>query len=64
MQIEKNRGDKGGFMSLQSMGSSRVDSGFSSDMSMSGSGGGFGSGSGLGLSTDVESFSSKSTKGL
>lgn len=51
-------------MSLQSMGSSRVDSGFSSDMSMSGSGGGFGSGSGLGLSTDVESFSSKSTKGL
>ncbi|KAM7478792.1 hypothetical protein LguiA_027005 [Lonicera macranthoides] len=62
-KIEKNRGDKGGFLSLQSMGSSRVDSGFSSDMNMAGSGGGFGSGSGFGLSTDVESFSSKSTKG-
>jgi len=48
-------------MSLQSMGSGRIDSGFSSDMSISSSGGGgFGSGSGFGLSTDVESYSTKS----
>ncbi|XP_041011125.1 coatomer subunit delta-like [Juglans microcarpa x Juglans regia] len=58
-KIERNRGDKGGFMSLQSMGSGRIESSFS-DMSISGGGGGFGSGSGFGLSTDVESFSSKS----
>ncbi|XP_057976655.1 coatomer subunit delta [Malania oleifera] len=58
-KIEKNRGDKGGFMSLQSMGSGRIESTFS-DMSISSGGGGFGSGSGFGLSTDVDSFSSKS----
>ncbi|XP_044507342.1 coatomer subunit delta-like [Mangifera indica] len=60
-KIEKNRGEKGGFMSLQSMGSGRIESGFS-DMSISSGGGGsgFGSGSGFGLSTDVEPFSSKS----
>ncbi|KAJ0082435.1 hypothetical protein Patl1_12270 [Pistacia atlantica] len=57
-KIEKNRGEKGGFISLQSMGSGRIESGFS-DMSIS-SGGGFGSGSGFGLSTDIESFSTKS----
>lgn len=61
LQIEKGRSDKGGYMSLQSMGSGRMDSGFSSDMSISSSGGGgFGSGSGFGLSTDVESYSTKS----
>ncbi|KAF8404533.1 hypothetical protein HHK36_009419 [Tetracentron sinense] len=58
-KIDKNRGDKGGYMSIQSMGSGRIESGFS-DMSISSGGGGFGSGSGFGLSTDVESFSSKS----
>ncbi|KAL9453061.1 hypothetical protein AB3S75_008789 [Citrus x aurantiifolia] len=59
-KIEKNRGDKGGFMSLQSMGSGRIESSFS-DMSISSGGGGFGSGSGFGLATtDVETFSSKS----
>ncbi|OAY57236.1 coatomer subunit delta [Manihot esculenta] len=58
-KIEKNRGDKGGFMSLQSMGSGRIESKFS-DMSISSSDGGFGSGSGFGLTTDVDSFSSKS----
>ncbi|KAL7237970.1 hypothetical protein ACSBR2_004136 [Camellia fascicularis] len=58
-RIEKNRSEKGGFMSLQSMGSSRIESGFGSDMSISSSGTGFGNGSGYGLSTDVESFSSK-----
>ncbi|KAK6121351.1 hypothetical protein DH2020_044923 [Rehmannia glutinosa] len=57
-KIEKNRGDKGGFMSLQSMGSGRIDSGFGSDTAISSSGG-FGSGSGFGLSTEVESFSNK-----
>ena len=50
-------------MSLQSMGSGRIENNFS-DMSISSGGGGFGSGSGFGgLTTDVESFSSKS-KGL
>ncbi|XP_030944209.1 coatomer subunit delta-like [Quercus robur] len=59
-KIEKGRGDKGGFMSLQSMGSGRIENNFS-DMSISGGGGGgFGSGSGFGLSTDIESFSTKS----
>ncbi|GLT67258.1 hypothetical protein SLA2020_395790 [Shorea laevis] len=58
-KIEKNRGDKGGFMSLQSMGSGRIESSFS-DLSISSGGGGFGSGSGFGLSTDVESYSAKS----
>ncbi|KAL6545708.1 hypothetical protein OROGR_009582 [Orobanche gracilis] len=64
--LDKNRGEKGGFMSLQSMGSGRIDTGFGSDTSISTSGG-FGSGSGFGLSTEVESFSSKAkapSKGL
>ncbi|KAL3814532.1 hypothetical protein ACJIZ3_015800 [Penstemon smallii] len=58
-KIEKTRGEKGGFMSLQSMGSGRIDTGFGSDTSISSSSGGFGSGSGFGLSTEVDSFSSK-----
>ncbi|XP_059437970.1 coatomer subunit delta-like [Corylus avellana] len=59
-KIERGRGDKGGFISLQSMGSGRIESSFG-DMSISsGGGGGFGSGSGFGLSTDIESFSTKS----
>ncbi|KAJ4850746.1 hypothetical protein Tsubulata_019312, partial [Turnera subulata] len=58
-KIEKGRGgDKGGFMSLQSMGSGRIESSFS-DMSISSGGGGFGSGSGFGLTTDMDTFSSK-----
>nr|GMD07001.1 coatomer subunit delta-like [Ipomoea batatas] len=62
-KIEKNRGDKGGFMSLQSLGSSgRLETGFGNDTNQSSTGSGFGnSGSGFGLSsTDVESFSTKS----
>ncbi|OIT00667.1 coatomer subunit delta [Nicotiana attenuata] len=60
-KIEKNRGEKGGFMSLQSMGSGRIDTGFGSDTNLSSlGGGGFGSGSGLGPSTDLDSFSTKS----
>ncbi|KAJ0016561.1 hypothetical protein Pint_12179 [Pistacia integerrima] len=39
-KIEKNRGEKGGFMSLHSMGSGRVESSFS-DMSISSGGSGF-----------------------
>lgn len=64
LQIEKNRGEKGGYMSLQSMGSGRVENSFS-DMSISGGGGGggFGSGSSFGLSSDTDSFSTK-PKGL
>ncbi|KAL6010337.1 hypothetical protein ACLOJK_000768 [Asimina triloba] len=58
-KMEKNRGDKGGFMSLHSMGSGRIESGFN-DMSISSGGGGFGSSSGFGLGSDIESFSSKS----
>ncbi|KAL0364995.1 UNVERIFIED_CONTAM: Coatomer subunit delta-1 [Sesamum angustifolium] len=54
-KIEKNRGEKGGFMSLQSTGSG---TGFGSETSISSSGGGFGSGSGPVF--EVESFSSKS----
>ncbi|KAJ0082671.1 hypothetical protein Patl1_12299 [Pistacia atlantica] len=42
-----NRGEKGGFMSLQSMGSGRIESSFS-DMSISSGGGGFSSGFGFG----------------
>nr|GLL45625.1 coatomer subunit delta [Ipomoea trifida] len=58
-KIEKNRGgEKGGFMSLQSMGSGRIDSGFGSDTSISNTGGGFGSG--FGLPADMDSFSTKS----
>ena len=49
-------------MSLQSMGSGRIESSFS-NMSKSGGGGGFGSGSRFNLSTDIESFSTK-CKGL
>lgn len=51
-------------MSLQSMGSGRIDTGFGNDTSISiSSSGGFGGGSGFGSSTDVDSFSTKS-KGL
>ncbi|CAA2982337.1 coatomer subunit delta-like [Olea europaea subsp. europaea] len=60
-KIEKNRGEKGGYMSLQSMGSGRIDTGFGNDTSISiSSSGGFGGGSGFGSSTDVDSFSTKS----
>nr|GMC71502.1 coatomer subunit delta-like [Ipomoea batatas] len=66
-KIEKNRGGKGGFMSLQSLGSSgRLETGFGNDTNQSSTGSGFGnSGSGFGLSgTDVESFSTKSKEGV
>ncbi|XP_059456748.1 coatomer subunit delta-like [Corylus avellana] len=59
-KIERGRGDKGGFISLQSMGSGRIESSFGDMNISSGGGGGFGSGSGFGLSTDIESFSTKS----
>ncbi|KAL2328984.1 hypothetical protein Fmac_022411 [Flemingia macrophylla] len=58
-KIEKNRGDKGGFGPLQSMGSGKTENSFS-DLSISSSGTGFGSGSGFRSSYDVDSFSSKS----
>jgi hypothetical protein len=58
VQIEKNRGDKGGFGPLTSMGSGRIENSLS-DLSLSSTGTGFGSGSGFGLSTDVDSFSTK-----
>jgi len=61
MQIEKNRGDKGGYMS--SMGSGRIESSFSEMSISSSNSGGFGSGSGFGLTTDMDSFSNK-PKGL
>ena len=59
LQIEKNRGDKGGFGPLQSLGSGKIENSFS-DLSITSSGPGFGSGSGFGLSSDVGSFSTKS----
>ncbi|XP_074588303.1 coatomer subunit delta-1-like isoform X2 [Curcuma longa] len=55
-KIEKNRGDKGGYMAFS--GPKKIESTFS-DLNISSSGSGFGSGSGIGSSTDVESFSSK-----
>ncbi|XP_051145244.1 coatomer subunit delta [Andrographis paniculata] len=58
-KIEKNRGEKGGFMSLQSMGSGRIDTGFGNDSTISSGTGGFGSGPGFGL-PEVDSFSTKS----
>ncbi|XP_038885084.1 LOW QUALITY PROTEIN: coatomer subunit delta-like [Benincasa hispida] len=58
-KIEKNRGDKGGFMSLQSMGSGKIDNSLSDMGISSGGGGGFGGSSGFGLGAEVESFSSK-----
>ncbi|KZV22705.1 coatomer subunit delta-like [Dorcoceras hygrometricum] len=58
-KIEKNRGEKGGFMSMQSMGSGRIDGGFGNDTSISSNSDGFGSGSGFGLSTNIESLSTK-----
>ncbi|XP_073140714.1 coatomer subunit delta-like [Henckelia pumila] len=58
-KIEKNRGEKGGFMSMQSMSSGRIDGGFGSDTSISRNTGGFGSDSGLGISTDMESLPTK-----
>ncbi|KAL8486104.1 hypothetical protein ACS0TY_022997 [Phlomoides rotata] len=51
-KIERNRSEKGGFMSMQSMGSGRMDTGFGSDISLSSNSGGYGSGSGFGLSTN------------
>ncbi|KAD3337567.1 hypothetical protein E3N88_33087 [Mikania micrantha] len=62
-KIERGKLDKGGFSSIQSMGSmgsiGRMDSGFGNDTGIS-SGNNFGSGSGFGLSSEVDSFSSKS----
>ncbi|CAJ1933570.1 unnamed protein product [Sphenostylis stenocarpa] len=60
-KIEKNKGDKGGFGPLQSLGSGKMENSFS-DLSISISGTAFGSGSGFGLSSDVDSFPTK-TKG-
>ncbi|KAF1878809.1 hypothetical protein Lal_00047481 [Lupinus albus] len=57
-KVEKNRGDKGGFGPLQSMGSGRIESSFS-DLGISSNGAGFGSDSGFGLNSEVDSFSSK-----
>ncbi|KAK1297764.1 Coatomer subunit delta-1 [Acorus calamus] len=57
-KIEKNRGDKGGLMSIS--GPSNISSGFSEMSLSSGGSGGFGSGSGFGLNTEVETFSGKS----
>lgn len=60
LQIERGKLDKGGYSSLQSMGSiGKMDSGFGNDSGIS-SGGNFGSGSGFGLTSDVDSFSTKS----
>ncbi|GAB2211517.1 hypothetical protein Droror1_Dr00024832 [Drosera rotundifolia] len=58
-KIEKTRGDKGGFMSLQSMGSGRIESSLSDIAISRSNSGGFGSGSGFGLNSDVDSYSTK-----
>ncbi|KAG4176060.1 hypothetical protein ERO13_A11G227300v2 [Gossypium hirsutum] len=55
-KIDKNRSDKGGFMS---MGSGRIETSFS-ELSISSSASGFGSGSGFGgITTDLDAFSTK-----
>ncbi|KMZ66631.1 Coatomer subunit delta [Zostera marina] len=59
-KIEKNRGDKGGFMSLS--GPTRLESTFN-DLNISSSGSGFGSASGFEMGSDIESYSNK-TKGI
>jgi hypothetical protein len=53
-KIEKSRGDKGGFRSIQSTSLGRIDSGFN-DMSISSGGGG----GGFGPSVDTDIFSTK-----
>ncbi|BAT90957.1 hypothetical protein VIGAN_06225600 [Vigna angularis var. angularis] len=58
-KVEKNKGDKGGFGPLQSLGSGKIENSLS-DLSISSSGTAFGSGSGLGFSSDVDSFPTKS----
>ncbi|KAK9068444.1 hypothetical protein SSX86_012558 [Deinandra increscens subsp. villosa] len=62
-KIERGKLEKGGYSSVQSMGSmgsvGRMDSGFGNDTGIS-SGNNFGSGSGFGLSAEVDSFSIKS----
>lgn len=63
LQIDRSRGEKGGFGPLQSMGSGRIENAFS-EMSISSSGSGFGSGSGLGGATDFESSFSSKAKGM
>ncbi|KAE8672503.1 Coatomer subunit delta [Hibiscus syriacus] len=55
-KIDKNRGDKGGFMS---MGSGRIETGFT-ELSISSSGSGFGGGTGFGgPTTALDAFSTK-----
>lgn len=58
-KIERHRSEKGGFMSMQSMGSGRMDTGFGSDISISNNSGGYGSGSGFGLTTELDSSKPK-----
>jgi len=62
LQVEKNKGEKGGFGPSQALGSGKIENSLS-DLSISSSGTAFGSGSGLGFSSDVDSFPTKS-KGL
>ncbi|CAN8257122.1 unnamed protein product [Cochlearia groenlandica] len=57
-KIEKNRDLKGGFSSMSSMGSGKLESSFS-DLNLSSGGGGFGSGSGFGMISDVEPINTK-----
>ncbi|KAG5402811.1 hypothetical protein IGI04_008930 [Brassica rapa subsp. trilocularis] len=58
-KIEKTRGDKGGFSSMGSMGSGRLESSFN-DLNISqGGGGGYGSGAGFGMISDFDLLNAK-----
>ncbi|CAA0400732.1 Coatomer subunit delta [Arabidopsis thaliana] len=56
-KIEKNK--PGGFSSMGSMGSGRLESGFNELSISSGGGGGYGSGSGFGMISDVDPINTK-----
>ncbi|XP_048607764.1 coatomer subunit delta [Brassica napus] len=59
-KVEKTRGDKGGFSSMGSMGSARLDSSFNGlNISQGGGGGGYGSGAGFGMISDFDPLNAK-----
>ncbi|KAF3508457.1 hypothetical protein F2Q69_00000204 [Brassica cretica] len=59
-KVEKTRGDKGGFSSMGSMGSARLDSSFNDlNISQGGGGGGYGSGAGFGMVSDFDPLNAK-----
>ncbi|CAN6805293.1 unnamed protein product, partial [Brassica oleracea] len=58
-KVEKTRGDKGGFSSMGSMGSGRLDSSFNGLNISQGGGGGYSSGAGFGMISDFDPLNAK-----